>query len=343
VTAPGTGVTPRISEIDVLLACTQGHLDPARSARLRELASRSLDWDFVVRMAHQHHITPLVHHALSQACPHCVPRHLLEELADAATKSAARSHRLLGELLALLRLFGDHAIAAVPYKGPVLALSTYGDVTRRDFRDLDIVVHRRDVMRAKDLLVREGYRPIPHPTAADEREALEVGYAWQFLRHRDGVDVKVEIHWAFAPRYLHVDLDLEDLTGHLEVASIAGTALQQFGPEDTLFTLCVHGCKDLWQRLMMVGDVAEVIRGPRPIDWARAMEQASACNSERMLILGVRLARDLLEAPLPRAVGERVDSDPVAHSLAGKVRDRLFSETDEPVKPFAFYIELVQR
>jgi hypothetical protein len=73
------------------------------------------------------------------------------------------------------------------------------------------------------------------------------------------------------------------------------------------------------------------------------MEQASACNSERMLILGVRLARDLLEAPLPRAVGERVDSDPVAHSLAGKVRDRLFSETDEPVKPFAFYIELVQR
>jgi hypothetical protein len=93
----------------------------------------------------------------------------------------------------------------------------------------------------------------------------------------------------------------------------------------------------------MVCDVAEVIRSPRPIDWDRLVGQAATLNSERMLLLGLRLARDLLDAALPQAVSHRVDGDAVARSLARKVRDRLFSETVEPVKPFGFYVELVQR
>jgi hypothetical protein len=55
------------------------------------------------------------------------------------------------------------------------------------------------------------------------------------------------------------------------------------------------------------------------------------------------LARDLLDAAVPKAVSHRINGDSAAHSLARKVRERLFSETVEPVKPFGFYVELVQR
>ena len=333
---------PRDAEAELILSCTRQHLDAARVDRVRDLAGRALDWDFVVSMALRHHVAPLVHPALSLACPERVPPTLLEHLADEVAHSARRSRRLLEELLGLMRLFGAHGIAAVPYKGPVLAASTYGDVARRTFRDLDILVHRRDVMRAKDLLIGEGYRPIPHPTAANEAEALDVGYAWQFRRRCDDGETKVEVHWGFAPRYLHVGLDLGALSGRLDSISIAGAVLPRFSADDTLLTLCVHGCKDLWQRLQMVCDVAEVIGGPRPIDWDRLVGQAARLNIERMLLLGVRLARDLLDAAVPAGVSRRVDGDPAAHSLARKVRDRLFSETVEPMKAFGFYVELVQ-
>jgi hypothetical protein len=154
--------------------------------------------------------------------------------------------------------------------------------------------------------------------------------------------MKVEVHWAFAPRYLHVGLDLEALSERLDSIGVAGAVLPRLSAEDTLLTLCVHGCKDLWQRLLMVCDVAEVIGMPRSLDWDRLLDQASVLKCERMLLLGLLLARDLLEAPLPGAVRTRVDGDPVAHSLALKVRERLFSEADDPVRPFGFYVELVQ-
>jgi Uncharacterised nucleotidyltransferase len=71
--------------------------------------------------------------------------------------NALRNVFLAGTLLKLLRLLEAHGIAALPYKGPVLAALAYGNVAFRQFGDLDLLVRPQDADRAKALLWAQGY------------------------------------------------------------------------------------------------------------------------------------------------------------------------------------------
>jgi hypothetical protein len=62
--------------------------------------------------------------------------------------------------------------------------------------------------------------------------------------------------------------------------------------------------------------------------WEQVMAQASALGGERMLLLGLFLANDLLGAALPAWVSRRVRADPTVKTLAGRVRRQLFQEAN---------------
>ena len=96
--------------------------------------------------------------------------------------------------------------------------------------------------------------------------------------------------------------------------------------ENLLLFLCVHGGKHGWERLGWICDIAELIRIRNEMNWRTVMDQARALKSERMLLLGLYLASDLLEAPLPEEIRARVHSDPAVRSLATQVGERLFRE-----------------
>jgi hypothetical protein len=57
------------------------------------------------------------------------------------------------------RILEGRGIPAIPYKGPVLAASLYEDLAVRPFSDLDILIKRKDVLKAMDLMTSLGYRP----------------------------------------------------------------------------------------------------------------------------------------------------------------------------------------
>ncbi len=58
------------------------------------------------------------------------------------------------------------------------------------------------------------------------------------------------------------------------------------------------------------------------------MTQADALGGERMLFLGLFLANDLLEAPLPGEVLQRINLDPTVAALANRINEQLFREAD---------------
>ena len=47
----------------------------------------------------------------------------------------------------------------IALKGPAVALDAYGDTARRQFVDLDLLIHPADLPRAAELLVGEGCSP----------------------------------------------------------------------------------------------------------------------------------------------------------------------------------------
>ncbi len=252
-------------------------------------------------------------------------------------------------------MFEAQQILAVPFKGPLLAASVYGDVALRQFSDLDILMHQRDILRAKALPVDQGYRPVLGAEGEGRNielnEALEVAHlrfahAYVFVRPEDAREV--DLHWQFTRRYFAFPLDLQDLRERLETVSFADSVVKQFSPEDMLLILCVHGAKSLWQRLLWICDVAELVtaRG-HDLDWERLLARAERLGVLRMLSLGLQLASNLLDMALPEAVRREVEAEPVAAALAAQIQSRLFVDAQPPgesaVEKLIMYLSVRER
>jgi hypothetical protein len=121
-------------------------------------------------------------------------------------------------------------------------------------------------------------------------------------------------------------MDYECLWERLKPTSLAGKEVLTFSPEDLLLILCVHGAKHLWTNLIWVCDVAELLHVCKGLDWEWVMRQASTLGSQRMLLLGLFLAKSLLGAPLPEEIEKQVETDRMVKGLARQVQQRLSRE-----------------
>ena len=144
-------------EQQLLLCCARADLTSKDRARLRVLAGSALDWDEVLVETRRQYIVPLLYRHLQAECTDLVPSGVLEQLREEYVRSAARSMSLAAELCAIARLLEDGGVEPLPYKGPVLALQAYGDVALRTFTDLDVLVRKSDVWKARQILCSRGY------------------------------------------------------------------------------------------------------------------------------------------------------------------------------------------
>jgi hypothetical protein len=304
-------------------------MDSETAMRIRVLLEHDIDWEYLLRTASENGIAPLLYRHLSAICPESVPKEALDHLRDDFNDNSRRNLFLTKELLNLLTLFETHQIPAIPFKGPVLAASVYGNLALREFSDLDLIIHQQHVAKARELLIAQGYRP--QFDLNDSQEAAFIrSYSAQCFERDDG-KVFVDLHWAMTPRDFGFPLEPESLWGELEPMSLSGKEVMTLHPENLLLILCVHGGKHGWERLGWICDIAELIRIRNAMDWRTVMNQARALKSERMLLLGLYLANDLLEAPLPEEIKARVYSDPAVRSLAAQVRERIFREVSHGV------------
>jgi hypothetical protein len=317
----------RRPEHEILCCCARLRLGPERAERLQVLLLEELDWNYLLRTANFHGVMPLLYHHLEAIGSEVVPQAVMEQLRDQFYRNATGNLFLTGELLKILSWCESAGIAAIPLRGPVLAALVYGNLSlRQRSSDLDILVRKPDVLKVKDLLVSQGFRPLLSLARAQELKMLNSCYSYGFEHGTN--EVKVDLHWDINPKYLSFN-DSEGFWQHLERRSLAGQWVLTLSPEDLLLSNCAHGSKHLWIRLAWICDVATLIEvHQRIIDWGKVLASATRLGSERMLFLGLYLAGEFFGAPLPEDIWRRLQSEPVVKSLARQVLARLFDETD---------------
>jgi hypothetical protein len=269
---------------------------------------------------------PLLYQALRAAGSDAIPMAALAQLRTYYQANTTHNLFLAGELLQVLQLLDTHGIPALPFKGPVLAVSVYGKLALRQFSDLDLFVHKRDYRRARQLLIAHGYQCIKE-------------FDWESCLVHDTRRVAIDLHQGIVPHQFHVSFDFERVWTYRQPICLVGTTVSTLAPEDLLLVLCVQVAKDTWgtlfqpsecryDSLLKICDIAALLRARPDLDWDRVLADTRRLGAQRMLVFGLRLASELLGIALPQEVRFRVQAHPMLSGLMAHTRAQLFDEAD---------------
>ena len=313
-------------ERELVLCCARTNLDVATTGRIREILSGPLNWPEVVAIAFEHHVEIFLYDNLQLAGDGLVPAVCLENLRESRRKTGGLALLLSSELLRIHEIFEREGLPLVPYKGPVLSWLAFGSLTRRRFVDLDFFVPQKYMPRAGALLRSAGFdckSEIP-----DELTGPRGTFPGQYAFFREPTRTQVELHTERTLRYFPVPLNFEKLSRRLITVELCGRTIRTFSIEDTVMMLCVHGAKHFWDRLLWILDVAQLL-SVQEVDWTLLARIAAKLESTRMLLLGLYLAHDLFDAPLPGQLLEEIGRDPAVQELAEKVCEK-YAEISDP-------------
>lgn len=323
-------------EPELVLLCARTQLVPEIERRISELLSLEINWARLLRMARRHRIVPLLYLNLKTLRTTAIPATIFAELRLQFLSNAARNLQLSDELMKLISALERQNIPAIPFKGLALASEVYGDVSYRDAGDLDLLVHRQDIVRAVNLVESLGHRPI-FPTSTPReaaylrtltptrRQAYLLAHSEHHLVREDGL-VNVDLHWAIALREFSVPIDTDGIWRRTSSAVICGRQVPALSAEDLLLVLCVNGAKDCWERLDRVCDVAELLRHRPELDWQRVSHLAGSVGAMRMLLLGLKLAATLLGASLPSNMAVAIERDTQVAEIARGISSDLVAD-----------------
>lgn len=298
------------------------HLDKNKSERFWNLFDAKIDWDYLILAARYHRFIPFLFNSFKLIPETQLPPAVLEEVSQSFYHTVEWNLLATAELFSIVENLNIKGIASIPFKGPVLSRVLYGDISHRQFDDLDILIHRKNFQETKEILIAKGYQPEQKMNLMQESVLLRSQHHFQF--YNNSSKFTVEIHWEISPRIYSFNLDLADVWHRMQPVTLSEREVVTLSPADTLLILCEHGSRHYWKRLLWIADIARLVE-LKGIDWPDLMRLAREIGSERVLLLGIYLAKTLFYAEVPPSISRRIGNDPEIWKLANRVLDEIYS------------------
>jgi hypothetical protein len=284
--------------------------------------THSVNWQRMLELAAVNKVSSLVYQQLENSPGCTIPADALQTLHRRFQQNVQRTLKLTAELVKLLKALAAAGVSAMPWKGPVLAKGCYGQIFRREFIDLDILVPQDQWLHAFNVLRSRGYQPA-RDLGNGPAQCLKDDDRYCELLLDPAGEIGVELHWRFAAKTFRFDIDYQQLWGTADKATFSGAPIRVPPPELELINLCAHGSRHYWKRLSWVADVHYCVTARKDWDWGKVVSLARRSGSMRMLGLGLALTQRVLGTALPQLISDHCHQDARASSLAGIVHRRL--------------------
>jgi hypothetical protein len=312
----------------LLLTCAQNKTISFSPEALPSQADDRL-WGGFLDKALQHRIVPLVYQYLRQADDLIIPPDCWAELQTLAEDTKKRNLRLIFSLLSILDRLAQHHVQAIPYKGLMLSLMAYGDLHQRSFDDLDVLVDHTDYLKPRTILAELGYQSAHYHVLSAEQEQAFCEYFGEYGLGETTGEVCLDVHYRLlGDGNLTMQVDFSAAMQRLTTVTIASRQIPSLSPVDTLLYVSMNCLKNNWDNLRSVCDVAGLTRPAVGMDWILLLSEAQRLRIDRPLYLGLLIAHQLLDAPVPDEVLYQAKRDRGAQWLARLVCRRMLADLD---------------
>jgi hypothetical protein len=291
-------------EARFVVSCVRAALATQRRTDTQNLTTLfgpepAVSWKRVIEIADGNAVLPLVAKGLNESNL-VVPSDVSATIQERTRHNGAQNLVLANALSEVIDVFDSAGVRAIPFKGPVLATSAYGDLSRRTFGDVDVLVPPEDQEAARQTVESIGYErvdPYRRPDIERSRVLGRTKHEYEF--HREDDDSTVELRWAFDTRGLP---SFETLWNRRTTCRLLDTEVPMLSPLDVVLTQTTHLTEHACRRLAWVADVAAATT--LVTDWEQVLGAAGGRELSRRVSVALRLAVDRFDAPVPDRIWE---------------------------------------
>lgn len=312
-------------DLEIIILCARETLSPRQVNLLNELCRKQNKWHDFYELAMQHRVLPLVYRNLRKYCSDSVPQELLDQGKHIYRNNGARNLLMTGYLTRVLSLLRKHDIPAMPFKGPVLSITLYGNSALRTFGDIDVLIQRQHLIHAVQILAIQGFLPVFPLNDQQLQKLSKTDNEFPLIHKTNGITL--DLQWEISGGYFPSQMTFDDLFVNHKTMEIGDEPITVFSDEDLLFYLCVHGNQHTWKQLDHVCCIAALITKNQNIDWSAVFLTASKYSGLRMLFIGLLVTQDLFDIVIPEQFSTRLQEDPRAIKLAQQIVLNLLSPT----------------
>ena len=286
------------------------------------LNAERLDLNTLIGLANQHGILPLVYKTIKNLQSHSsslntqhvtLSAEILTELKAHYMSISQRNMLMSAELIKIMNLLKENSIEALAFKGPALSQIAYGDITLRQFGDLDILVKKEDIYKIDTLLKARGYQRVLKLSPVQEKVYIQNAQDLGFCHPKSGLHF--EMHWSLLNEDYPMQIDLGTIWENPQTVKINQQEIKTFPTQELLPYLCIHGSKHLWERIEWIKDIDLLIR-KEDIDWEKIVKKVEGSGFEVMIYLGLSLAMRLFETPLPKQITDHISDMKILNTLS---------------------------
>jgi hypothetical protein len=318
--APESG-RPAAPEMQLVLACARAQLNPAAAGEIALAAAQPLDWLKAIDLASCHRLSPVLVSQLQQHAVERLPDTIRVDLIERFRAHTMRNLELTRELLEIFSLLENAGIDALALKGPVLSQQLYGDLSLREFLDLDILVSPGDAWIVMGLLSAKGLKP--HFTLTRRQFARFQRSRYDMGLYHPAKKLLIELHWALVSPGYTFSPGVQMAWESVESVAIAGRFIKTFSSENQLLCSCLQQAKHNWWRLGWLMDFAGLIRQSPAMDWQRIQNRAGSFGTARMIRVSLWLVQQLFEVTLPPSIVEWIRDDVRSVKIAERILKHL--------------------
>jgi hypothetical protein len=302
------------AETELVATLCRMPISGAARSRARELVDLPLDWNAFFQRALEWEMEPVVMSNLRLHFADVIADNVMAiaSTRERHSRAVALSRTLI--LIEVVKKLNNSGIDLIVLKGPATGVAAYGDPSFRFFSDIDLLVKRADIERARDVLITLGYSADYEP--ASEARLIGDQHALEFA----GPSMKVELHCSLLSRHLRFEIDLDEIWESAPTVEFAGAHIKVLDRPHLFVFHCAHGTKHEWERPRWICDTAQLTERLDDQQVNRVLALAHRANGVRIVALALR----------------------VASAILGEIRTPLFSELEVPAAETAKIVDEVK-
>jgi hypothetical protein len=227
---------------------------------------------------------------------------------------------MTSELIKIMKLLEEKGIEAISFKGPVLSQMVYGNITLRQYCDLDILVASVDLEKASRILLKSNYKEIYELEEYQKEKLKDVVHDITMINIKNGINI--ELHWTLSSGEFFIDLEKLDYKSDIKKYELSNSNINIFSNEKLFIYLCIHGYKHLWERIEWLVDIYYMIE-KKNIDLEKVVQLSRTVDSERIVLSTLIICQKMFNLKL-------------------KIKDNLFQDKKMVSKTLGFYQKLIK-